>query len=1040
MTFNTNNNNNLIQVSQLWDHQKEALKAILSYLDDEEAHQNQKSCLIHLPPGSGKTGIIAFLTRMIPGINLSLILSPRSGLRDQIFNQVNLEFFKTIKQKDSELLRKVYKWDSYLNLRQIDFDDSVLVGTIQKFHLSMSKNDHQMNKNKEKISLMLIDEGHYEPAYKWRESIRSITAPKIIFTATPFRNDFKLFDIDLKHHYSLSYHKAVKERYIRKVEIIQRPFSLKPNDFVKDVIKNYKDLKRKHKLQEPKVVIRCDNFNSIKSLSKVFENLNESYIAVHENFNGKSETDYCKSNLDKLTEENQNATFWIHQFKILEGIDNPKFQILALYDDFRSAKPLVQQVGRIIRNSDRRQNQTAYFLDHSKNKDQAEMWEEYLKYDQIIEGEGLKEETIAVSDKFFEQFLQQHPDSTYIEKRFRSKFNLQNVDPFKDLLIPSKVNIYTRENQFDIEELKNFVKEEFEKIDRKLKIIKLKNGMDGYVINYINYKNSPYLRNKCFLEPRFGVTLFYAYNDYIIFFDTGQYTPNDIISNNKLKPVKINSLRKLFAENKSDLITSLSLKNSHLGRSVYRTKSFSAFSVDDTVPSMDDHAQICTIAEGVIKRSPEEFNRRYIGFRNSRVNDRMGQYLSLGEYIDWTKEILNIITKNRIPARVFKRYAARNTKSIKPTPRNILLDIDDIIGKFRTAGGDGVVSNETIIIDNLCHEIKNDSFSIKANGKDVLVKIHYERKQNKYKLYSNELDRMYVSVDRFSFPSVTASLNTNQSFRILPESENIIYAYGEFYQPPLKVGKNLFNEEKENYLISQILNPDIIFSKINSEKGKKCKADHTGWEDRSLFELIRTLGKGSGISKSLGKPDLIICDDMGAEIADFIVVYDNSDNTKPSKIALIHAKASREKLSDKAGVSATNLQDVCSQATKNLNYISLFNELEPSKIDGWNGTWTDGDNHVTGYVDKRVFHYGDMKWKGLTTKEIWARINSITKNPYTDREVWLYLGNILSENNFWDKISQEKPNRFAIQAAYKLHETLTSIASVGGKLRVFCSP
>lgn len=1038
MKFNSQKNLKLIENSKLWTHQKEALKVILKYLDDKKTHENKKSSLIHLPPGTGKTGIIAFLTRIIPNIDFSIILSPRSGLRDQIYNQVEINFFNKINENQNALKRKVYNWKPQLDFESVEVKNLVLVGTIQIFHNSISRENNFISKEKDNISLLIIDEGHYEPAYKWRNSIRSINAPKILFTATPFRNDFKLFDIDVRHYYSLSYHQAVKERYIRNVESITRPFNLKPKDFVSDVIKNYKNIKSKHKLNDPKVVIRCDNFNAIKSLAKVFENLNESFVAIHENFKGRSETINCKSNLDKLSENNQNATFWIHQFKILEGIDNPKFQILALYDNFRSAKPLVQQIGRIIRNSDRRENQTAFFLDHSKNKDQIEMWNGYLDYDMVIEDEGITEENIAVSEKFFRQFIDNHPKSTYIEKRFRSKFELKDINPLEDIYIPSKLNIYTKESKFNLVNLKNFIIEEYEKNDRQLNINNLISVPDGYVISYINYKNSPYLRNKCFLEPHFGITLFFEYNNHVIFFDTGQFTPNEIIAKNYLRPVKISYLRKLFAENKSDFITSLSLRNSHLGRSVYRTKSFSAFSVEETVPAMDDHAQICTIAEGVVKRSSQEYNRRYIGFRNSRIHDRMGQFLSIDEYIDWTKEIINAIQTKKSPSRVFKRYAIRHNENIKPSPKNILLDLDDINEKFITNGGNGVLKNKQILIDDLCYEVKGNSFNVKANGQKINIKINYEEKQRRYKLISSELDKMYQSIDRFSYPSVTSSLNTTQSFRILPESDNIIYAYGEFYKPPLKIGRKLKDEKEEDYLINILLNSDKVFSNIISEKGKTCKEDNSGWEDGSLFELIRTLGKGTGISKIIGQPDILICDDLGAEIADFVMRYEHKN--KPSKIVLLHAKASNKSLSDNGGVSATKLQDVCSQASKNLNYISLYNELVPAKIDKWNEKWTDGDNHVSGFVETRLFHHGKNKYLGQSGKEIWNRINKLTKDPYTEREVWLFLGNILSKKVFWDKISQDNPNRFAIQVAYKLHETLTSIASVGGKLRVFCSP
>ena len=53
------------------------------------------------------------------------------------------------------------------------------------------------------------------------------------------------------------------------------------------------------------------------------------------------------------------AQFWIHQFKLMEGIDDPSFVAVAIHDLMGNARQLVQQIGRITRYSkgDRRVNQ-----------------------------------------------------------------------------------------------------------------------------------------------------------------------------------------------------------------------------------------------------------------------------------------------------------------------------------------------------------------------------------------------------------------------------------------------------------------------------------------------------------------------------------------------------------------------------------------------------------------------------------------------------------------------------------------------------------
>jgi len=46
------------------------------------------------------------------------------------------------------------------------------------------------------------------------------------------------------------------------------------------------------------------------------------------------------------------ARVWLHQYKLLEGIDDPSFIEIWLYDGFGGARQLVQQIGRAIRRPD----------------------------------------------------------------------------------------------------------------------------------------------------------------------------------------------------------------------------------------------------------------------------------------------------------------------------------------------------------------------------------------------------------------------------------------------------------------------------------------------------------------------------------------------------------------------------------------------------------------------------------------------------------------------------------------------------------------
>lgn len=60
----------LISKCSLWPHQKKAISKALSYINDYKNKNTTKSCLIHMPTGSGKTGVIAVIARCIPTLKI----------------------------------------------------------------------------------------------------------------------------------------------------------------------------------------------------------------------------------------------------------------------------------------------------------------------------------------------------------------------------------------------------------------------------------------------------------------------------------------------------------------------------------------------------------------------------------------------------------------------------------------------------------------------------------------------------------------------------------------------------------------------------------------------------------------------------------------------------------------------------------------------------------------------------------------------------------------------------------------------------------
>src|SRR5262249_22938105 len=142
----------------------------------------------------------------------------------------------------------------------------------------------------------------------------------------------------------------------------------------------------------------------------------------------------------------EKAIFWVHQFKLLEGIDDPRFRLLALYEELRTTRSFVQQVGRVIRNPQRLPNETAYVMDHSNGR-QKELWGSFLSFDQRVRKEGV---TVAdFGKKVVEDIVKAQPDIVYIDGRFRSQFNLECIEPVDELSLSWSVNVFRKTSGFD---------------------------------------------------------------------------------------------------------------------------------------------------------------------------------------------------------------------------------------------------------------------------------------------------------------------------------------------------------------------------------------------------------------------------------------------------------------------------------------------------------------------------------------------------------------------------------------------------------------
>ena len=249
---------------------------------------------------------------------------------------------------------------------------------------------------RETFDLIIVDEGHYEPAVSWSRGVREFNLPTVLLSATPYRNDYKSFRVRGRFLFNYPYADAVRQRIIRSVEIVEPP-KVKAghgDDAVKNFVKMLKaelpsrieEAKKWFKTDTvPKIMVRADDLDKLVALqSEIDRVFKTGSVLIHDR---ARKTEHNKNRFTSVASAwlaRPDAQFWIHQFKLMEGIDDPSFVALSIFDLMGNARQLVQQIGRVTRhsNGDRRLKQISWVFATPSNAERIQTsWSRYLAYE-----------------------------------------------------------------------------------------------------------------------------------------------------------------------------------------------------------------------------------------------------------------------------------------------------------------------------------------------------------------------------------------------------------------------------------------------------------------------------------------------------------------------------------------------------------------------------------------------------------------------------------------------------------------------------------
>lgn len=1003
------------------------MKTIYKYLEAAESNSRIGAALVTMPPGTGKSGIIAVTCRLIEDGMSILVLTPRVALRTQLAKDIEHRFFTHLRKVPPKLVRQVREDPTSEELVSLlNANSAVIVLTVQRFGSIKSNEPELYQLLKQKVSLVIFDEGHFEPAYTWSHSVRQLQLPTILFTATPFRNDFKRFNIQDEHIYCYTYSEAAETSIIRKVRHETVPPFDDPRKFAKELVAF---IERKHPggpSDKCRCIVRCDNHGSILQIVNHLTNAGYKSIGIHEKF-----SDATKANLfhSVPNPETESAVFWVHQYKLLEGIDDQRFRFLSFYGDhLNNSRSVVQQIGRIIRNPTHSSTVFAWVLDTS-NGIVKNRWLNYEEYDNRVRQElarGGDQKRIVWDPSTIVESLSSTNIPPYIDGDWRQPFDLAAIDPAIDVRYPLITNLYSKGDGFKIREFVDGICDEFatdDKVFIQPFFGRSRAGSQYATLVYLTVKNSRYLNSMYFPEAALCVLIVCELDNVVAIFDSTGYAPDSDASLGIGRPIDSSRLKKLFKSDKDSWVTQISLTNSNLGRTSIRSRSFSAASVAETVPSIDDYAQICTTVTGyTISNATNSVARRYIGFQKGRVSESTSSYVDLESYVDWIEELCLDVSRRRSPNDVFLRYSPDVGEPSDPTPRNVLIDFSVVEDLFRYVGTARASRSSSLLIPNKCCDVSapESSFGLVANGENCTAYLRYIPEKKEYQIESLDLDSIYRAKDQSLRPqAITKYLNKCRAFSVIPQSNDVINVSGQYYRPSLRFG-NKFNER--TFPIGKVMSTDNQLEKVSSEKGTVCRA--RAWEKNCLFDFIDNVGNLNGLDHGMSLDSattILICTDMQTEPADFVLSDKNN-------VMIIHAKASNEMRS----YSASSIHEICSQASKNMHYLSKFSEYEPKNLKSWeNSDWS--ASKVRGNI-KRI-----RRGRG-NVRELWSKVVERVRDPNVNCEVWLVLGRILSKGALVRELKKDPPTAEAMQAAMLLHSTMMSAASFGAKIRVFCCP
>jgi len=1031
---------------KLLEGQAHILTCLEEFFQEIEADKpNYFPTLARMPTGTGKTGVIAVATYFGNHQGSTLILTPWRTLCEQMIKDLKIDFWEHLKLSPDD--RKRFLFDPYRMypsmlgkfLRKNE-GRKVLVGTLNGLQTLERKYPRIYKKLSESISLVVVDEGHYEPAVLWGRAVRNLERPTLIVTATPYRNDLKLFLVPKKHVFHYEHYRALKTkqfplRAVRSIRLAARSsqFEKLLNEFIAVWKKQRPELPD----PTPRAIICCETKKRVMQALEIVTDAGIKARAFHERV--ENEDFNHRPGLKALFQKSvppakgSPEEIWIHQNKLTEGVDDPRFTAILLTYPMTNDRKLVQQVGRVLRHSKeakKKGKQTALIV-HCANYEFDTVWENYTEYEKLVDlttGEHYRRVVLG--------YLHLQPKYEYFGKRFRKRLepfamlpsettNGKGIPPteviealgdkgevspvvekqrleeirkrwqqeaWNAIWTPPSVLILKIGNDFD---MKAFVKDTTVGLTLNDAVILNAGDEEGPIINeprgpvlwlYALIKNSDILLESSAYEISIEARVVQRIRQYLFISDTSGVAVEDYLGKAgyacgyfKLA----NCMDEDFVVRQASLFSTQSL-NTAVRRTIRQ-----GLNLDIAPYQISEKKYLC---QNLRAKKKGAVGERYFGLTTGRISDRLGtekqRRFNLKEFSKWVKDLARTLdSKPPELHSFFGRYASLADPPPEADPYALILDPVPDPAVFQEEHEDLTIRWQTINpkqpveLEETVFDIDRNDDEDEADEWPFLIRLELAASFLRTPAITEVLLRYADGRFQFKKGKTTEfeALYKNDVFTVAHLFSTRPDRYAITLRKPSLVYHNRqffkldyasAEAKLATYFKAVSALKDVDFEKIPSDMGKPEKKRLTDWPIRSVFAQTLPI-----IEAEFGEPvEWLFCDDPQRELADFIAV-----NFSKQKVSFIHCKYGRGKI-----LSASVFHDLCSQAAKNLVYLRTARQ--PPMVH----TWTKSAKWEGTQIKKWIKSNGVSK----QGHALWEHLKSeILEHPKGRVEVWLVMGN-----------------------------------------------